>query len=202
MADIGADLVVAADGGLDSARRLGLSVDVVVGDLDSVSPAGLHWAESSGARIQAHPTRKDQTDLELALGFAAVRAEAIHVVASAGGRLDHALANLLVLASDRWAENSLSASIGGAHVDVVRGRRALGGSVGDLVSLLAVDAAARGVTTTGLEYQLRDETLQPAAARGVANVIVEVPPTVTVRHGVLLAIRPPGPSSVRTAAPG
>ena len=190
-----ADFVIAADGGVDTARRLGLTVDAVVGDLDSASAAGLDWARSSGARVERHPARKDSTDLELALALAVDFAQSVHVVASAGGRLDHAAANLAVLASPRWASATVSATIGSAHVDVVRGLRRLGGAEGEAVSLLAVGGTARGVRTAGLAYPLDGEDLRPGEARGVSNVIVDPPPRVEVAGGVLLAIRP-DPASV------
>ena len=59
--------VVAADGGLHRARALGLDVEVVVGDLDSVTPEALAAAEAAGARVVRYPRAKDATDLELAL---------------------------------------------------------------------------------------------------------------------------------------
>lgn len=192
-----ADLVIAADSGVDTARRLGRHVDVVVGDLDSISADGLEWAESIGSRIEQHPERKDETDLELALGVAVAAASNVHVVGSAGGRLDHAFANLVVLASARWAPASISATIGNAHVDVVRGRRTLGGEVGDLVSLLPVGGVAGGVQTSGLEYVLDAEDLDPTSARAVSNLIVDPPPVVRVATGVVLAIRPLARSSDR-----
>ena len=60
-------LVVAADSGLDLARRLGVPVDLVVGDFDSVDPAGLAAAAAAGSVLERHPVDKDATDLELAL---------------------------------------------------------------------------------------------------------------------------------------
>ena len=187
------DLMIAADGGVDVARRLGWPVDLVVGDLDSASGAGLDWARSSGARIERHPADKDFTDLELALARAASEASSIHVIGSLWGRVDHAAAGLAVLASDRWAHRPVSASIDGARVDVVRGRRTLGGRAGELLSLVAVGGPAR-VTTTGLEYRLEGSLLDPAEARGVSNVIVTPPPIVEVSSGAVLAIRPLPPS--------
>lgn len=195
------DLVIAADGGVDVARRLGRAVDVVVGDLDSASGAGLDWARSNGARIERHPAVKDSTDLELALARAASEASSIHVIGSLWGRVDHAASILAVLASDRWAHRVVSACIDGAGIDVVRDRRTLGGRAGDLLSLLAVGGAAR-VSATGLEYPLDESLLDPAEARGVSNVIVDPPPVVEVTAGVVLAIRPLGPSSGRGGAPG
>ena len=185
-----ADLVIAADGGLDVALGLGWHVDVVVGDQDSASQEALERARGLGVEVVAHPERKDETDLELALEFSCQRAEQVHVLLSAGGRLDHALANLLVLASPRWASLTVSATVDAAQVEVVRGRRELTGAVGDTVSLIAAGGPARVARTWGLDYPLVNEMLEPTAARGVSNVIVAVPAGVEVIDGVLLAISP------------
>ncbi len=187
---VDADLVVAADGGLDVAVGLGWRVDAVVGDLDSAGDGALAEARRLGVDVVDHPERKDSTDLELALEYACRRACEVHVLASAGGRLDHALAGLLVLASPRWATVALSATVDEARVQVLRGSHRLVGDVGEVVSLLAVGGPARVVRTWGLEYPLSDEVLDPTAARGVSNVIVASPAGVEVAEGVLLAVIP------------
>jgi thiamine pyrophosphokinase len=183
--------VVAADGGLDRAQALGLDVDVVIGDLDSVTPDALEAAEASGARVVRHPVAKDTTDLELALDEAiALRARRVLVVASDGGRLDHLLASLLLLASNRYEDVQLDALVGDALVHVIRGDRAIGGEPGELLTLIALGGQATGVVTQGLEYPLADETLDAGSTRGVSNVFAEAEARVTVETGVLVAIRP------------
>ncbi len=185
--------VVGADGGLDRAATLGVGVDVLVGALDSVSPAALARAEASGVRIVRHPVAKDATDLELALDEAvSLGARRALVVASAGGRLDHLLASLLLLASDRYASIDVDALLGDALVHVVRGERTLAGRVGELLTLVPLGGPAVGVATSGLEYPLAGETLQPGSTRGVSNVFTASEARVSVRDGVLLAIRPRG----------
>ena len=67
-----ARFVVAADSGYDHALALGLAVDVLVGDLDSISAAGLEHARTHGVRVEQHDPEKDATDTELALATAAV----------------------------------------------------------------------------------------------------------------------------------
>ena len=187
----GAPTVVAADGGLDRAAALGLDVTVVVGDLDSVSADALAAAESAGARIVRHAEAKDATDLELALDEAVrLGAGRVLVVASAEGRLDHLLASLLLLASDRYADVELDALVGDALVHVVRGTRSLAGAPGELLTLLALGGPAAGVSTDGLAYPLRAETLDPGSSRGVSNVFAAPEATVTVDRGVLLVVRP------------
>ena len=183
--------VVAADGGLERAVSLGLEVDVVVGDLDSVSPAALARAEAAGTRVVRHPAAKDATDLELALDEAvALGARRVLVVGSGGGRLDHLLASLLVLGSDRYEALEMDALVGDALVHVIRGTRRLRGTPGDVVTLLPLGGSAEGVTTEGLEYPLSGETLEPGSSRGVSNVFTAAGVRVTVERGVLLAVRP------------
>jgi thiamine pyrophosphokinase len=188
-----AQTVVAADGGLDRALALGLDVDVVVGDLDSVSAEALAAAESAGVRVVRHAATKDATDLELALDEAvAVGARRLLVVASSEGRLDHLLASLLLLGSERYAGLELDAVVGGAVVHVVRGERVLPGSTGELLTLIPLGGRAVGVVTEGLEYPLVGETLEPGSTRGVSNVFLGDEAKVTLTSGVLLAVRPGG----------
>src|SRR4051812_23931915 len=92
-----APLVIAADSGVGHALALGLTVDLVIGDLDSAAPDDVERAIAAGARVDRHPADKDATDLELALDAAReLGATEITVLGAGGGRLDHLLANLLV----------------------------------------------------------------------------------------------------------
>jgi thiamine pyrophosphokinase len=182
--------VVAADRGLGYALALGLDVTAVVGDLDSVSAEALAEAEAAGIRIDRHPADKDATDLELALDLAIEMApRRILVVAGRGGRLDHELASVLLLASERYAGAEIDAYVGEARIHVVRGERELEGENGELITLLPANGAALGVTTEGLKYPLRGEALEPGSTRGVSNVFVTATARVSVMDGVLLAIR-------------
>lgn len=183
--------VVAADRGLDYALALELDVTVAVGDFDSASAEAVAEAEAAGVRIERHPAEKDATDLELALDAAIDMApQRILVLAGTGGRLDHELAALLLLASERYASAQVDALVGEARVHVIRGERKLEGSPGELCTLLAMNGPATGVTTEGLEYRLRGETLGPGSSRGVSNVFADETAHVTVEDGVLLAILP------------
>jgi thiamine pyrophosphokinase len=183
--------VIAADSGLEHARNLGLAVDLVVGDLDSVDPDVLAAAEQDGAAVERHPPEKDATDVELALDAAVARgARNITVVGGYGGRVDHFLANALGLAADRYAGAAVDAWIGRAYVNVVRDHVELRGAPGSLVTLLPVGGPTRGITTTGLRYPLDDEELTPGTSRGVSNELLDDRATVTLRSGVLITIQP------------
>jgi thiamine pyrophosphokinase len=189
-------LLVAADSGLAHAHAAGLAVDVVVGDLDSVDPADLDAAIAAGAIIERHPSDKDVTDLELAIETARSRgARRVVVVGAGGGRLDHFLANALLLASPGFADLELEARIGAASAVVVRHtvESELHGHPGDLLTLLPLGGPARGVRTRGLRWALHGEDLLPGSSRGVSNEFEASTAGVALDDGVLLAVRP-GPA--------
>ncbi len=190
---------IVADSGLDHARALGLRPELVVGDLDSVSPAALAWAEAEGIAIERHPVDKAQTDLELALVRAvALAPDGVLVAGIGGGRLDHFLANIGVLASPRWAAVALDGWIDGARIAVVHPgrRRVLEGVPGQLLSLLPINGDAVGVTATGVAWPLAGETLAAGSSRGVSNVFTQVTAVVELVAGTLLAVKAAPSSSV------
>jgi thiamine pyrophosphokinase len=196
---LGADLpaiglVVAADSGLHLAAPLGLTVDRIVGDLDSADPAAVDVAVAAGASVERHPAEKDATDLELAIDVA-VRAGATHVVVlgGGGGRVDHFLANMLLLAAPAWESVEIEVLFG-PRVAVVRGGRprTISGAPGSLVTLLPAGGWARGIVTEGLQYPLTHEDLVPGTTRGVSNVLLDTSARVALDTGTLLVVQPDG----------
>ena len=180
-----ADLIIAADSGADNAAALGLTVDLVIGDLDSVSSAAVARAK----KVERHPEDKDETDLELALSAAvAAGTGSVTVVGTLGGRVDHALANLLVAAGDRWANLRIDLRIDGAQAWVVRDHVEIVAQVGDVVSLLAVGGRATGVTTTGLAWPLANAEVKPGVGLGLSNRMAAPKAEVAVNDGTLLVI--------------
>ncbi len=194
-------LVIAADGGARLATPLGLAIDRWVGDGDSVDPATLERLRASGVVIERMDVDKDESDTELAIDRA-LRAGAtdITVIGALGGpRLDHALANigLLALAAlagvparllDPAARVSLVRAPGPGGAPVVA---VLRGRPGDVVSLLTLGEDVLGVTTEGLRYPLRDEPLLAGPARGLSNVRLSDIARITVRRGRLLVVESP-----------
>jgi len=166
-------------------------VDVAVGDFDSVSAEGVRWAEAEGVELIRYDPDKDRTDFELALDLALQRnaGEAL-VLGGAGGRLDHLLGNLSLLASPRYAAMQLEARMGDATVWVIRGERLLDVEAGTLLSLIPMHGEADAVETAGLRWPLHGERLPPGTGRGVSNVVADGPVRVSVGRGVLLAVAP------------
>ena len=186
-----AELVIAADSGLDLAVALGRRVDLVVGDMDSVAPGSLEQVERSGAEVRRYPTDKDATDLELALDAAvASGSDRIVVIGSSSGRMDHLLGGALVLASPRYAAVEVEGWLGGALVVPVHERRTVPTTAGATVSLLPVFGIAEDVSTEGLRWALRAARLEPGSSRGVSNEAIAEVVEVSVGRGTLLVVLP------------
>ena len=209
-------LVVAADGGAARALQLGCQPDLVVGDGDSLGEDGLARLRSAGIALELAPAAKDESDTELAL-VAAVRRGATRLTllgALGGPRLDHALANVWLLAHPALAgreavildgrtrirlltaqgypgaraADTLTAAVAGTESPDIPAEATLAGRPGDLVTLLPFGADALGVTTVGLAYPLRDEPLPAGPARGLSNVRTGPEARVSLRSGRLLVI--------------
>ncbi len=186
--------VICADSGFDHAHVLGLAVDVLAGDLDSVSAEGRVRAESSRTEIHRARVDKDLTDTEIALRIAVERgATSITLVTGGGGRLDHLLAVTAALAGDELASlDVLQAWIGRDHLRIVHPGKSvpIDVDVGGTVSLLPLFGAAVDVRTSGLQWNLVGETLLGNRTRGVSNVVVHDTPTVEISSGVLAIVAP------------
>ena len=189
------DYVVAADGGAFALERWKILPHLVVGDMDSLGEAGVERMARKGIPVAKFSAAKDESDLELAVAQAIeVGATEIVLLGALGGdRLDHETANLLLLADPGYDSVRLEARRGALRIRPVRGAGSLSlaGPVGALVTLLPVNGNADGVTTQGLRFPLRDETLRFGRARGLSNEVASLPATVTVRNGSLLVFETP-----------
>jgi thiamine pyrophosphokinase len=188
------DQVVCADSGFDHAVALGLDVDLLVGDMDSISPAGRRLAATQGVTVVEVDPDKDLTDTELALVAAASRgATSITLMTGGGDRLDHLLGVVAALTHDELMHlDHLEAWIGCDRLLVARPGRPvmLNLAPGSVVSLLPLAGAAHGVDTSGLQWPLAGDTLRADRARGVSNRTVEGEVSITVGSGALAVIVP------------
>lgn len=182
------DQVIAADSGYDHALDLGFAVDVLVGDMDSVSTRDA----PAGVVVERHPADKDQTDLELALELAARESPArVVVVGGVGLRHDHELATAMLLASPRWSQiEEVDWVSQRSRVHVVWNRRILHADVGSVLSVVPVGGDALGVTTKGLRWELKGDVLPHGSTRGVSNIVTGPIVEVRVEIGCVLVVVP------------
>ena len=185
-------LVVAADGGALKAEQIGYMPHVVVGDADSLDPAQAERLRVAGAEVIVHPAAKDESDTELALYEALNRgATRVVIVGAFGGwRLEHTLANVLLLASERLRGRDVCLADGASTLRVMHDGESLEirGAPADYVSLLPLTWHVSGVTTVGLRYTLTAAMLEQGPARGLSNELTNTHATVQVGQGRLAVV--------------
>lgn len=181
------DLLLAADGGARNCLEAGLTPDTVIGDLDSLDEPILEALASAGTKILRFPSRKDYTDLELAIQHAVeLGAESITLVAALGARWDQTFANVLLAASNPGIQ--IKILDGNQEISFLRSGEniQISGQAGDTVSLISLSAQAKGIRTENLEYPLQDETLRFGSTRGVSNTLLQSPASVFLENGLLM----------------
>lgn len=184
-----ATAVLAADGGMRHLLRLGHWPDAVIGDNDSL-PEGLAAALADrDVAVVAYDADKNETDLELALLYAAEQyPDDLLIFGAIGGRLDQTLANIMLLAHPELIERSVTLVEERQRAWLVNRATCIEGQPGDIVSLVPVGGPVRIGATTGLRWPLEDETLSFGPARGISNEMTGDIATITVTGGLLICI--------------
>jgi len=180
--------VVAADGGARHAAPLGLPLHQVVGDFDSLSAADADELEAAGVTIARFPTNKDATDTELAL-LAALDAGAteIALLGTWGGRSDHAIGTLALLAHPRCGEAAVVILDEQTRTQLLRSGATLilRGTIGRIFSITPWGGDAT-VSATGVRWTLNSALLVAGSTRGISNVATATESIITAHSGAVL----------------
>ena len=186
--------IIVADGGVRIALKYNLVPDAIIGDMDSVDHEILKQLEATGVVIQHYPQEKNETDLELALSYAAEHgAQWIRIIGGIGGRFDQMLANVYLLALPQLANRDVAIVAGKQSICLLReGENIVVGQEGDTVSLIPISGDVCGITTYGLKYALQNDTLLFGPARGVSNVLLGDTAKIIIDTGYLLCVHTVG----------
>ena len=177
------DYVIAADGGLVHARKLGIRPHRILGDFDSLGYA------PDGANV--FPVEKDDTDAMLAVrqGLELGYREFVLYGSLDGPRLDHTVANFQTL--QYLADHDAAGYLVGERclVTVVKnGSLRFPPTAEGTVSVFCLGKDAEGVTLEGLHYPLKNGTLTSGFPLGVSNHFTGKAATITVENGSLLVL--------------
>lgn len=184
-----ANVVIAADGGIRHLMALQRQPDILIGDMDSVPAAVKEMLIRGEIQHVMHSPAKDETDLELALLYAAEHfAGTIQIVGGFGGRLDQTLANILLLVHLDLRERQVELITEYETAWLVERETEINGKRGDTVSLIPLEGDAYLEQTTGLRWPLNDDVLLFGPARGISNEMTADLATVRLSAGKLLCI--------------
>ena len=191
-----AGLVIAADGGARFLLAAGFKPDLVVGDFDSLPPADAERLAGRGVPAVRHPTRKDETDGELAVDEALRRGAGEVVLAGALGALDHTLGHLAI--TRRLAARGVAARIASprlcARVLVAPAVVTLDARPRTRVSLVPLGADAT-VTLEGFDYPLARGVLPADACLGLGNFVAAEGARIVAHEGAVAVLVESGSES-------
>ena len=175
------DLVIAADGGFDTLKNLGITPDLLIGDMDSIE------TEADVERI-VFPVRKDETDTFLAYREGVKRGYTNFVIlGGVGGRDDHTFANFSLLIYGKNRGHCIKMIGERCEMFAIKNERIeLSGTPEAHLSAFAFGGDAKGVTIRGLEYEAEDLTLSPEFPLAVSNRFTERNASIEVKDGTLL----------------
>ena len=173
------DYIICADGGYIHAMKMNIKPDIVIGDLDS-SP------EIEDVSIMKYPVRKDYTDGEISIRYAMDNGyDDILILGATGDRMDHTMTDIFLLT---LCKNGCLIDDNN-EIYLIRNHLEVYGKKGDTVSILPINGDLEGITTEGLEYPLKNETLYFGKSRGVSNVMENDTCCIETARGLGLLIK-------------
>lgn len=177
------DTIICADGGFGIAQQLGLTPDVLIGDYDSSLRPDLPG-------IIVLPMEKDMTDSEAAIDLAVSKGFShITVLGGLGGRMDHTMGNLGMLAKYCGKLDHLAFVDGQNYVFMMPpGSFTVPANPYPYMGIISYGASARDVTLKGVKYPLTNHLLTDDTTLGVSNEIVEKDAVISFTEGRLLVI--------------
>jgi len=186
------DYLIGADGGANQASLSGRLPDLLIGDLDSVTPEVLKQCKNAGCVIKRFPCEKNETDLELALIYAEEQARlvgerAIWLYGATGKRIDHFMGNIALMLA--YAHKGYQIRLVDPEHEswILQSREGIKGSLGQGISLIALSEKAV-VSTEGLYYPLKNGVLLQDSPRGISNVFVGDEAVIEVHSGWVLVV--------------
>ena len=180
------DYLIAADGGLRHIEAHGLCADMVVGDFDSCTPPPGH------PNVLTLRREKDETDLFAAL-HEGIRLgyHCFHLYCATGGRIDHTMANLQLLAY--LSRRGFSAFLIDRHsviTAITDGSFHFDSGYQGMLSVFCAGDKALGVSLSGLKYELDCVTLTGDIPLGISNEFLGTESRISVEQGTLLLVYP------------
>lgn len=163
----GFDTIIAADGGADSAKRLGIIPDAIIGDMDSVQSTVLEYFSDASEIIRYR--RQNDTDIEKCLKYLIKKKyQRVVLLGATGSRLDHSFCNLGITLkfSDRIKTDIISEK---TYLETAEGDYTFKSVPGETISLYGFDSVTK-ITTQGLKYALSNEALPFGIRESTSNV--------------------------------
>ncbi|MCB5246091.1 MAG: thiamine diphosphokinase [Candidatus Cloacimonadaceae bacterium] len=185
--DYNRDFIIAVDAGLNRVNKLGIEPDLIVGDMDTVSPELL--AKYPNTKKINYEMQKNHTDTELAVLWCLEHnIKQVIIINGLTNRFDHSLGllqNLALLNSEKIPARIESEK----QVVLFLGKKSqFKGYEGSLLSLFSWSAESTIKDSEGLFFPLKNLTLSQFHTRGISNIVISSSLTIELDKGLILAI--------------
>lgn len=178
--------LIAADGGYNYLNAMKLVPDVWIGDADSLE-AEISLPDEC-RRIDL-PVEKDDTDMLAAVKIGLEKGcRQFHLYGGTGGRFDHTLANIKVMAYISEHGGTVYMFDNEGVLTVLENSSILfGASERGYISVFSMVDVSEGVSIHGLKYELENASLTGTSSIGVSNAFIpNRKSSISVRNGRLL----------------
>lgn len=177
------DFVITADAGADFAQRLGVKINVAIGDFDTLDVKKIVADEI----IKLNP-EKDYTDSFEAVFLAKERGfSEVLMFGASGSRLDHSLANIFLLKKAKDMAINLTLCDENNIVYITENELLVKKKEGYHLSVIQLTEAI-GITLKGLYYPLNEKDAALGDMIGISNEFTEEEAKISVKKGTLLVI--------------
>lgn len=178
--------LICADGGANSAMKLGLMPDFIIGDLDSIEPKTKEYFAGRCRIIQMK--RQNDTDVEKCLKFAISKGFAETILLGAtGSRLDHSFCNLGIVLKF-FSKIKIRVLHDNSLLEAHTGNVTLQTSLDEIISIYGIDKKTK-VTSTGLKYSLSNTSLPFGERESTSNVALANNVKLNIKNGKMFVIR-------------
>lgn len=183
------DYVICADGGLEKAEKLQVVPDLILGDFDSVHGDVLEKYKKS-SEIMKYPAEKDFTDMELSIEIAVKKGfrDIVLVGATGGPRLDHSLANMMLL--EKYYKLGINIIIvdNNNKIQIISNNcnMLLDKKRETFVSLIPLTEEINGLTLEGFKYPLDRVIVKRGSTLCVSNEIISDKGRIILERGTAL----------------
>lgn len=179
--------LISADGASNKLYKWKIIPNYIIGDLDSIAPKALAYFRKKNVQVRKI-TEQEHTDFEKCMMFAlSKKLNAITVIGYGGKRSDHLLNNFSVM--KRYYKKCRIRLIDKEFEVFFAGKvTELECKIGDTISLMAMPKA-EGITTYGLKYPLKNESLEFGIREGALNKAISSKVKIEVKKGDLLVFR-------------
>ncbi len=207
--------IIAADGGALNCFNLDLIPDVIIGDMDSITTdvvlklnkklsnkntnnynlnknkiENMEKIKKKEISFVNYKQDKDESDTQLALDYLVdLGFNNILILGAFGSRIDHSLANLLLLCNPKYENTEVKIITEENEIFVLQKSGTIKSEIGKKISIFSMTPYTYFIKTLGLKYSLKDEKLLFSPIRGLSNEFTKNSAKIMFSEGKILIIK-------------